>query len=37
MSSVSVRYFKGAHTVQLPCKYYFTYPSNKTSRKNICF
>ena len=25
-------YFKGKHTVQLPYKYYFTSPANKTSR-----
>ena len=33
---ISVRYFTGTHTVQLPCMYYyFISPSNKTSKKSI--
>ena len=36
ISGISIRYFKGSHTVHLSCKYYFIPPSNKTSR-NTCF
>ena len=35
ISGICFRDFKGTHTVQSPCKYYFISPSNKTSRKNI--
>ena len=33
ISGISIRYFKGTHTVQIPRLYYFIPPSNKTSRK----
>ena len=29
----SITYFKGTHTVQLPCKYYFILHSNKLPEK----
>ena len=37
ISGISIRYFKGTHSVQSPCKYYFISLSNKTSRKKNIF